>query len=162
MWPSATVAATLPDRSITGRCARARSSTSEPPDTNVGEARRWLRQSRDELNAAERLVADPELAPRIACFLAHLAAEKALKACVIARGEPLRRVHDLLVLHDRLPDALGAGFCIEGLSVLNTWLMEGRYPGDLDDATPAEATECLAAAAGVIDEATRVVELIGG
>lgn len=134
---------------------------SEPPDTNAGEARRWLRQSRDELNAAERLGADADLAPRIACFLAHLAAEKALKACLIARGEPLRKVHDLLVLHDRLPDSLGAGFRVDDLSVLNTWLMEGRYPGDLDDATAGEAAECLAATARVIGEATRVVDLIG-
>ena len=134
---------------------------SEPPDTNAGEARRWLRQSRDELNAAERLAADPDLAPRIACFLAHLAAEKGLKACLIARGEPLRKVHDLLELHDRLPNTLGSGFRVDDLTVLNTWLMEGRYPAYLDAATPAEATECLAAAARVIDEATRVVELIG-
>lgn len=134
---------------------------SEPPDTNAGEARRWLRQSSDELNAAERVAGDPDLAPRIACFLAHLAAEKGLKACLIACGEPLRKVHDLLELHDRLSDTLGAGFRVDDLTVVNTWLMEGRYPADLDDATPAEAAECLAAAARVIEEATRVVDLIG-
>jgi HEPN domain-containing protein len=68
---------------------------SELPETNAAEAHRWLGQSREELRAAGRLASERDLPARIACFLAHLAAEKALKAYLIASGVPFPRVHDL-------------------------------------------------------------------
>jgi hypothetical protein len=76
---------------------------------------------------------DPDLAPRIACFLCHLAAEKALKACLIVRGHPLRKLHDLIELRARPPAEPGSGFDPADLRVLNTWLVEGRYPTELDE-----------------------------
>ncbi|HEX2038615.1 MAG TPA: HEPN domain-containing protein [Acidimicrobiales bacterium] len=55
----------------------------ELPDDNAAEARRWLGQAVEDLTAARRIAEDPELAARLACFLAHLAAEKVLKAFLI-------------------------------------------------------------------------------
>lgn len=51
----------------------------ELPDNNEGEARRRLAQANEDLRAARRIAEDADLADRLACFLAHLAAEKALK-----------------------------------------------------------------------------------
>lgn len=96
---------------------------------------------------------DPVLAPRIACFLSHLAGEKSLKACLIALGRPLRKVHDLLELRNQLPADHASRFDPGDLAILNTWLVEGRYPADLDEATPDEAAECVAAAARVLASA---------
>lgn len=58
------------------------------------EAHRWLAQAGEDLRAAQRLVDDPEMPPRLAAFLAHLAAEKALKGALIARGIVIRKIHD--------------------------------------------------------------------
>lgn len=36
------------------------------------------------------------------------------------------------------------------LDLLNVWVMEGRYPADLDEATRPEATDCHAAAGRIV------------
>ena len=77
----------------------------ELPDTNGAEARRWLGQASEDLVAARRIAEDPELAARLACFLAHLAAEKALKALLIDNGVAFRKIHDLVELHLLLPSS---------------------------------------------------------
>ena len=63
----------------------------ELPETNAAEALRWLDQADEELLAARRLAGEADLPARIACFLAHLAAEKALKAYLISRSVPFPR-----------------------------------------------------------------------
>lgn len=123
---------------------------SDPPDTNPTEARRWLQQAREELLAARRLAADSDLPPRIACFLAHLAAEKALKAWLIWLDRPFRKVHDLRELFALLSDGPNLALDEGALDLLNPWVIEGRYPGDVPDATQSDATECVEAAELVV------------
>lgn len=84
------------------------------------------------------------------CFLAHLATEKALKAVLIAEGRPLRKTHDLVDLAKRLPEPVRTRVSADDLDLLDVWVMEGRYPADLDEATRAEAAECHAAAARIV------------
>ena len=122
----------------------------ELPDTNAAEARRWLGQAEEELLAARRIAGDAELPARIGCFLAHLAAEKALKAYLISRAVPFRRVHDLADLRALLPSGTDIGISDADLERLNPWAIEGRYPGDVADATRSEANECVAAAERVV------------
>jgi HEPN domain-containing protein len=50
------------------------------------EARVWFAQAAEDLSAARHLATNPDMPARLAAFLAHLAAEKALKAALIARG----------------------------------------------------------------------------
>ncbi len=117
----------------------------------MAEGRRWLRQAKDDLAAADSVASESDLAPRIACFLAHLAAEKALKAVLIAEGRPLRKTHDLLDLARRLPTPTPR-LSADDLDLLNVWVMEGRYPVDADEATRAEAIDCCAAAARLVQQ----------
>ena len=77
--------------------------TEPPPDLVAAEARRWLGEAGEELRIARYLSNDDTLPARAACFHAHLAAEKALKALLIQRGVPLRRLHDLIALQRMLP-----------------------------------------------------------
>ncbi|MGH8896596.1 MAG: HEPN domain-containing protein [Egibacteraceae bacterium] len=83
---------------------------------------------------------------RIAAFLAQQAAEKTLKAILVAHSLPVPKIHDLRVLAERLPvpaDALDA----VDLELLNDWAIAGRYPADLPDELPRDEAEelCLAA-----------------
>ena len=57
--------------------------TEPPPDLVAAEARRWLGEADEELRIARYLSEDDTLPARAACFHAHLAAEKALKAALI-------------------------------------------------------------------------------
>ena len=134
-----------------------RSSTSEPSDTNLGEARRWLGQASDDLRGADRIAGDSEVPARIACFLAHLAAEKALKACLISAEVPFRKIHDLLDIRGHLPASSQSEFADADLRELNPWSIDGRYPGDIDEATRDEARQCVAAAGRVVAAATAVI-----
>lgn len=78
------------------------------PETSLDEARRWLAQASEDLSTAERLSNDLDSPARIACFLAHLSAEKSMKAWLIASEIPFRKVHDLAELLALLPtDAAG-------------------------------------------------------
>ena len=49
---------------------------------------------------------------------------------------------------------MAAMFADADLRMLNPWSIDGRYPADVDDATVAEARECIAAAERILDTAT--------
>lgn len=129
----------------------------ELPDTNEAEARRWFGQASEDLVAARRIAEDPELAARLACFLAHLAAEKALKALLIDSGVPFRKIHDLLDLRLLLPVERQAGFDPDDLADLNGWVIDGRYADDHVEATEETAGHLVESATAVITEVERVL-----
>jgi hypothetical protein len=64
-----------------------------PPDL-PDEAHTWFAQAAEDLNAARHLASNSDMPPRLAAFLAHLAAEKALKGTLIARKIAIRKIHD--------------------------------------------------------------------
>lgn len=121
------------------------------PEPNLDEARRWLAQASEDLSTAERLSNDPESPARIACFLAHLSAEKSMKAWLIASEIPFRKVHDLAELLALLPADAASRLDVADLQTLNPWSILGRYPDDVSEATATEASACVAAAQRVLD-----------
>ncbi len=130
---------------------------SELPDTSEQEAIRWLDQAREDLAAAQVIDASEGVPARLACFLAHLAGEKAIKACLIHSGRDPRRTHDLLKLRTALSDDVASRFQSDDLASLNPWTIEGRYPDDLDAAAEADAGACIEAAERVIQAARSVI-----
>ncbi len=56
-----------------------------------------------DLRAAQLLSLDSGVPGRISCFHAQQAAEKALKALLVANDIPFRKTHDLVVLVGLLP-----------------------------------------------------------
>ncbi len=58
----------------------------EAPRAASGDPLVWLRRAKDDLVGARRNATDTEVAPRIACTLAHQAAEKAVKALALNDG----------------------------------------------------------------------------
>jgi HEPN domain-containing protein len=76
------------------------------PDSNRDEAARWLANVEDDLRALDAVLRDDTAPSRIACFLAHLAVEKALKATLIDAGIAFAKTHDVTALHRA---CIGAG-----------------------------------------------------
>lgn len=128
------------------------------PDNNRDEARRWLANVRDDLHALDAVLADDHSPSRIACFLAHLATEKALKAVLIQAGVPFRKIHDVVELH-AMCVAAGrlSNVDVAGLEDLNPWAIDGRYADDLVDATKSEAHRLADLARAVVDAATAAI-----
>lgn len=125
-----------------------------PPEMSA-EARLWLEQAAEDLTAARRLAADDEMPPRLAAFLAHLAAEKALKAALIARGIAIRKIHDLVELQASLIPDDAATVSSNDVDVLVPWNIAGRYPADLGDADLETAASTVDAAGRIVDALSR-------
>ncbi len=98
----------------------------------LNEVCRWMRFAREDLEAAEALLASEDFVPRHACWLAQQAAEKVLKAALVPEGWRVRTEH---------PD----------LAELTEWAVEARYPGDWADATVEAAQRAGVQARAVYD-----------
>ena len=123
----------------------------------LAAARPWLVQAAEDLATARRLVNDGESSPRLAAFLAHLAAEKALKGALIARGVATRKIHDLVELQSSLISNDAATVSSDDIDVLVPWNIAGRYPADLDDPGPETAASAVDAAGRIVDALSRQV-----
>ena len=105
----------------------------------VQEAQRWLQFSAEDLDVAQRLLADRSPAPRHVCWLSQQAAEKALKAALVLEEIDFPYTHDLNALRNLLPDSWPVRVDHPDLTQLNQWAVEARYPGEWPQATEADA-----------------------
>ena len=95
---------------------------------DVKEARLWLADARSDLALA---MSRKTRAMRYShlCFHAQQAAEKALKAVLIANKVSVPKTHDLAYLVNMLPSAITAIPAIVQLPVLTKYAVLYRYPG---------------------------------
>jgi HEPN domain-containing protein len=103
-----------------------------------------------DLRAARVLLNDPDVPHRIACFLAQQASEKALKSVLVEESVPFRKTHDLVVLAGLVPAPLATDLESVDLLLLQPWAIDGRYPGDLPDASAAEVVAVVNAASKIL------------
>jgi len=95
-------------------------------------AGRWLAMAADDLGAARLLLASTDIGAEVAGFHAQQAAEKALKAMLVAAAADVPRTHDLDRLHSLVCEAVGdERIELPGGDDL-AWLTQlglgGRYP----------------------------------
>ena len=92
----------------------------------------WLRFAEENRLVAEQALSFEEPAWHTICFLCQSAAEKYLKAYLIAQGWKLERTHDIVVLLGLCADydVAFAKLTSDGV-ILNEYTVAGRYPGDL-------------------------------
>ncbi|WP_343869506.1 HEPN domain-containing protein [Caenispirillum bisanense] len=129
----------------------------------TGKAAAWLRQARHDLDHAA--VACGHAAWDWAAYAAQQAAEKALKALVLAAGERPEFTHDLLVLarQARALGLLDAGADLGDLGELTAFNTLSRYPtGDALSApyemlSKAQADRAVATAQAVLAAVTAVL-----
>jgi HEPN domain-containing protein len=122
------------------------------------DADRWLRQSRDDLEAAQALIAAGKFAQ--AAFLAQQAGEKALKAFWFGRDlDPWG--HSLTRLIRDLPDDRGRALAglLDSALALDKLYIPTRYPDALAGLTPGEAFN-RAEAEAAVGHALAVIERV--
>ncbi len=116
------------------------------PELVVEEAKRWLQFSAEDLDVAQRLLADRLSAPRHVCWLSQQAAEKALKAALVLEEIDFPFTHDLNALRNLLPDSWTLQADHSDLAELTEWAVEARYPGEWPEATESDAIRAEAKA----------------
>lgn len=114
------------------------------------EAKRWLRYAREDLSAAQTMIAQESGLARHVCWLAQQAAEKAFKAGLVLLQIDFPKTHDLDALRNLLPDDWQLKDSCPDLADLAEWAVESRYPGNWPDATDADATAAVEQAAAVV------------
>lgn len=122
------------------------------------DERTWLRYAEEDLAVAERMTSERGWTPRIACFHAQQAAEKALKAVLVAEKLPLVYSHNLELLRDAIPEGRKSRDVEFDAAWLTAWAILPRYPGDHPDATAADAQRAVAWARAIVDAARNDVE----
>ncbi|MGA3058534.1 MAG: HEPN domain-containing protein [Candidatus Limnocylindrales bacterium] len=127
-------------------------------EKQVAFALRWLTKAKSDL-AVARLVLqrDPEMEPWLAAYHAQQAAEKSLKALLIARSIEPDRKHDLVKLSEGLPAGLDSGASSQELATLSKYSSDVRYSGPYEqvrEPTWEEAEAAVATARSVFDAAT--------
>jgi HEPN domain-containing protein len=117
--------------------------------TSETEARRWLRYAREDLDVAV-VAHERGLAPRVVRFHAQQAAEKALKAAIVASGARPIRTHVLDELRRLVPRDWAVTQIHADLARLSRAAVEERYPDVGGEPTSAEAATALHDAQAVV------------
>jgi HEPN domain-containing protein len=114
------------------------------------EALRWFSFAREDLATARACFEQPEIPARQSCYFAQQAAEKAIKALLIANGGQVPRSHDLDFLRNKLPPGARLHSTHPSLSDLTEWVVGARYPDAYDAATDGDAAKALETASEVL------------
>lgn len=116
-----------------------------PPD----DPREWLRLARGDLALARAEV--PDVPPELLCFHAQQAAEKAIKAVLLAEGIPFPRIHNLHRLLDLLEEqALPVPAEVREAGALTLYAVLTRYPFPEEPVSPEELGRALLRADAVV------------
>jgi len=123
----------------------------------LGSPADWLRYARSDLELA-RVVRPDEVLFEGLCFHAQQAAEKALKAVLIAKGVPPPKTHNIRTLLDLLPQEVIAPQEIEDAASLTDYAVTSRYPGDFESVDEEEYKETVRLAENVVLWAERIIQ----
>lgn len=124
------------------------------PDRRRALVRRWLSKARTDLTLASVILErGPDMDPWVCCFHAQQAAEKALKAVLVAQGVEPPFIHNLVALQALMPRDLELGTPVAALADLSASARGTRYATDAygsEDPTWDEAERAVATASRVL------------
>jgi HEPN domain-containing protein len=124
-----------------------------PPD----DPREWLNRARS--NLAHALAVSPEVLLEDLCFDTQQAAEKAIKAVFICRGEAFPYIHELEKLLKRLEqNGLRIPKYIWDAEKLTPFAVVTRYPGLVGHVTQRQYRRAVRIATAVVRWAERQIE----
>jgi len=114
-------------------------------------AKQWLAKARNDLLSADNNLRAAEVPYDTVCFHGQQAAEKLLKAFLVAHGQEPPLTHDLEDLLERiLPLATDVECLRPHLAALTPYAVGVRYPDDSFTPSRADAEEARAAAETVL------------
>lgn len=91
------------------------------------------------------------------CFHAQQAAEKAIKAALIAKGIAPPHTHNIGILLDRLPPGVVVPFGLDEAAALTDFAVTARYPGEHEPIAAEEYREAIQLAETIVLWAEAVI-----
>ena len=113
-----------------------------PEGTAPGTPADWLRHARSDLALAQVSPSRGVLLEGL-CFHAQQAAEKALKALLVASSIPIPRTHNIRTLLDVLGTETSVPEEMEDAAILTDYAVMTRYPGDYEAVDRDEYEEAV-------------------
>ena len=120
-----------------------------PHDRSPGSPEDWLRRAHSDLALARTPPSVGVLLEDL-CFHAQQAAEKALKAILIANSIPFPRTHNITGLLELIPGSLSPPPAVQEAVILTDYAVASRYPGAYEPVEDEELQEALALAEAVV------------
>jgi len=128
-----------------------------PPELPIpGSPKDWLRRAHSDLVLA-RLNLPAGVVLEDLCFHAQQAAEKALKAVLVASEISSPRTHSIRMLIDLIPEDLGVPELVQDAAALTDYAVLSRYPGNLEPVEVDEYREAIDLAEAVVKWSMAVV-----
>ncbi len=129
------------------------------PPRDPSDPREWLRRARSNLARALLAPTAPEILYDDLCYDAQQAAEKAVKAVLVAQPHDVPRTHNLGELLD-LVQSIGIAIPVDVAEArrLTRYAVGGRYPRFGEDASPDEWRDAAALAGRVVRWAAELIE----
>ncbi len=126
-----------------------------PEEVRRDLVRQWLVKARDDLTAAEILVAQQSPLLGIIGFHCQQAAEKYIKAFLVLHDIKFTKTHDIELLIDLIGNVDNSlADVLHDAIILSDYGVDVRYPGDIPELTPEEAKEAVKLA-GMVRDAIR-------
>ncbi|MGH8478499.1 MAG: HEPN domain-containing protein [Gammaproteobacteria bacterium] len=120
-----------------------------PDGGAAGSPEDWIRYAHSDLAIARAHPLRGVLIETL-CFHAQQAAEKALKAVLIAKGIAPPRTHNIRSLFDCLPSEVVIPFELHEVAVLTDFAVATRYPGELEPIAEEEYHDAVKLAEVVV------------
>ena len=127
-----------------------------PENCRPGSPEDWLRYARSDLELA-RVEQSPYILLESLCFHAQQAAEKAIKAVLLANNIPFPRTHHIGTLLDLLPQNIAPPHEIQDSAILTDYAVISRYPEDVEPVMEEEYEEAVRLAEIVIKWADEII-----
>jgi len=127
-----------------------------PQRAQPGSPADWLARARSNLALARQPKPEGAFWEDL-CFQAQQAAEKALKAVLIAHGTAFPWTHSIEALLDLVPEDVGTPEALREAAKLTDFAAVSRYPGDYPSVTEDEYRDALHQAETVLAWAGEVL-----
>ena len=115
-----------------------------PEEVRRDLVRQWLVKAREDLAAAEILVAQQPPLLGIIGFHCQQAAEKYIKAFLVLHDIKFTKTHDIELLIDLIGNVDNSlADILHDAIILSDYGVDVRYPGDIPELTPEEAKEAV-------------------
>ncbi len=127
-----------------------------PEEASPGSPDAWLRHAQSDLELA-RISPPTDVLLEGLCFHAQQAAEKALKAVLVAQGLSFPKTHSIRMLLDLLPREIAVPEEVDQSAGLADYAVTSRYPGISEPVEEPEYREAVRLAEAVVSWAKETI-----